>query len=121
MLYDCFTFFNELEILEIRLHELDRVVDRFVLVEATRTHSGEPKPLYYDENKRYFSRWKTKIIPIIVDDMPESDNPWTRERYQRDAIGRGLHQCSPDDTILISDVDEIPAAQRVKQLSPHYS
>ena len=47
MVYDCFMFFNELELLDLRLHELDAVVDRFVLVEGVRTLSGKPKPLYF--------------------------------------------------------------------------
>lgn len=55
MIIDCFTFFNELDVLEIRLRELDGVVDRFVLVEATLTHQGKPKPLLYAENKERFA------------------------------------------------------------------
>ena len=54
MVYDCFSFFNELDLLEIRLNVLKDVVDKFVLVEATRTHTGRPKPLYYEENKARF-------------------------------------------------------------------
>ncbi|NJM15850.1 MAG: hypothetical protein HC896_11225 [Bacteroidales bacterium] len=51
MVYDCFPFFNELDILEIRLNELNEAVDKFVLVEASRTFQGDPKPLYFEENK----------------------------------------------------------------------
>ena len=51
MIYDCFPFFNELELLEMRLHELSGVVDKFVLVEATRTFTNKPKPLYFQENQ----------------------------------------------------------------------
>lgn len=52
MIYDCFTFFNELNLLEIRLNILNDVVDKFVLVEATKTFSGKDKPLYYEQNKK---------------------------------------------------------------------
>ena len=52
MIYDCFTFFNEFDILEIRLHEMNPWVDRFVLVESAETFSGNPKPLWFEENKQ---------------------------------------------------------------------
>ena len=52
MIYDCFPFFNELDLLEIRLNILDPIVDKFVLVESTQTFNRQPKPLYYQENKR---------------------------------------------------------------------
>lgn len=108
MIYDCFTFFNELELLEVRLHELSGVVDKFVLVEATQTFTGRPKPLYYAENRERFSRFHEQIIHVIVDDSPKSDNPWTIEHFQRNCIARGLTQCRPDDWIMVSDADEIP-------------
>ena len=55
MIYDCFTFFNELDLLEIRLNVLRDVVDRFVLVEAGETHTGKRKPLYFRENAARFA------------------------------------------------------------------
>lgn len=129
MIYDCFSFFNELDLLELRLNELNYVTDKIVLVEATLTHSGLPKPLYYNENKDRFSKFSHKIIHIIVDDMPSTydeiqaaitpqdrkwldtgyqlgDN-WVRERYQRNQIMRGLTSCKPQDIIIIGDADEI--------------
>lgn len=132
MIYDCFSFFGagaELDLLDLRLHELDKVVDRFVLVEATLTHSGLPKRLYYAENEGRFWDFHDRIIYIIVDDMPTTpeqilasyklwdrhwipngylvgDN-WVRERYQRNQIMLGLKQCNPDDIIIIGDADEI--------------
>jgi beta-1,4-mannosyl-glycoprotein beta-1,4-N-acetylglucosaminyltransferase len=69
--YDCFTFFNELELLEIRLNELNSVVDKFVLVEALKTHQGKEKPLYYEENKQKFKEFHDKVIHIIVDFPPD--------------------------------------------------
>ena len=65
-IYDIFTFFNELELLEIRLNILDKYVDYFVLVEATETFSGKPKKLYYEENKHLFKKFEHKIIHHIT-------------------------------------------------------
>ena len=70
MVFDCFPFFNELELLEIRLRELSDVVDKFVLVEATKTHSGLDKPLYYLQHRSRFLDYFDKIIHIVVKDMP---------------------------------------------------
>jgi len=129
MIFDCFSFFNELELLDIRLYELYHVVDRFVLVEATKTHSGLDKPLYFYENADLFSDYADKILHIIVDDMPitkeeinasltskdkkwieskyQVEDGWVRERHQRNQIMRALYSRSPDDIIIISDADEI--------------
>jgi beta-1,4-mannosyl-glycoprotein beta-1,4-N-acetylglucosaminyltransferase len=117
MIYDCFTFFNELELLELRLHELAGVVDKFVLVEATQTHTNKPKPLHYQENRARFSAFHNKIIHIIVDDLPVSNDPWVPENFQRNAIARGLKDCRPDDFVLVSDLDEIPRASVVEKMS----
>lgn len=107
MIYDCFLFFNELDILEIRFHVLDEIVDKFVLVEATRTYSNNPKPLYFEENKDRYSRFLHKIIHVVVDDYPPFINAWTNDIHQRNCISRGLTECQPEDLILISDADEI--------------
>ena len=74
MVYDCFQFFNELDILKIRLHVLNPVVDRFVISEATETFSGLKKPLYYEENKELFAEFADKIIHVVVEDTPEGDD-----------------------------------------------
>jgi beta-1,4-mannosyl-glycoprotein beta-1,4-N-acetylglucosaminyltransferase len=117
MIYDCFTFFNELELLELRLHELADVADKFVLVEATKTHSNKSKPLYYRENHSRFGEFHDKIIHIIVDDLPDAKDPWVLENYQRNCIARGLVNCRPDDFVLVSDLDEIPRATTVAKVS----
>lgn len=117
VIVDCFTFFNELEILDIRLHELDSIVDKFVLVEARKTHSGKDKPLYYEKNKSLFSDYQNKIIHIIVDDFPVGDTYWTAENYQRNAIMNGLVDCKDNDIIMISDIDEIPRASRINSIN----
>lgn len=116
MIYDCFIFFNELDLLEIRLSELDGVVDKFVLVEATKTHQGRDKPLYYQEHQARFMRFADKIIHIIVDRYPPRPFriPMIVEHYQRNMIRRGLAACQPDDVVIISDVDEIPSAEKVR-------
>ncbi len=107
--FDCFPFFNELDVLEIRLAELDPLVDHFVLVEGTRTFTAKPKPLYYADNRKRFERYAHKIIHVVVDDLPlDATSHWIREAHQRNAILRGLTGARPDDRIIISDCDEIP-------------
>jgi len=128
-------FSNELDLLDIRLHELSEVVDFFVLVEATKTHSGKDKPLYYKENQDRFAEFSSRILYVCVQDMPmtkaelastltqqdyrwiESDyqkeDNWVRERFQRNAMMRVLKDVSPDDIIIIGDADEIVRKQVV--------
>lgn len=107
-IYDCFPFFNELDLLEMRLEELYDVVDFFVLVEAQTTFSGKPKPLYYQKNQDRFRRFADKIIHVVVSDFPPVGSKWAIERYQRDQLRRGLIDAKPEDLIILSDVDEIP-------------
>lgn len=122
MIYDCFSFFNELDLLEIRLNVLKDVVDRFVLVEATCTHTGRPKPLYYEENKARFVAFSDKIIHIVVDDFAAAngaetprEKAWSIENIQRNAIVKGLAGAKAEDTILISDLDEIPRPESIRK------
>lgn len=121
MIYDCFIFYNELELLELRLHELARVVDKFVLVEATRTFTNRPKPLYFQENQSRFNEFREKIISIAVEDSPDISDAWAVEHFQRNCIARGLSHCRPDDWILVSDVDEIPRAATVKRVTDQHA
>jgi beta-1,4-mannosyl-glycoprotein beta-1,4-N-acetylglucosaminyltransferase len=114
MIVDCFTFYNELHILKKRLKYLYPVVDKFVLVESTVTHRGEPKELFYEKHKQDFAEWSDKIIHVIVRDNPMDTNPWVRENFQRNCISRGLVDVNDDDIIMISDVDEIPDRDIVK-------
>lgn len=90
------------------MKELNPVVDRFVLVESTHTHSGKPKRLYYDEVKdsEIFAPFKDKIIHIIHKMEPDTDR-WVNENAQRNAIAEGLINAKPDDIIIVSDIDEI--------------
>lgn len=104
---DTFTFFNELRMLELRLNVLDKYVDKFVLVEATRSHQDKPKPLYFQENKHLFERFLHKIEHVIVDTFPEHSY-WSHENYQRDCIYGAVSKIAQDeDIIFISDLDEI--------------
>jgi beta-1,4-mannosyl-glycoprotein beta-1,4-N-acetylglucosaminyltransferase len=126
MIYDCFTFHNELELLTLRLHELAPAVDYFVLVEATQTFQGNDKPLYYNENKEKFREFERQIIHIIVEFPRHISNPysqkspaWAREYYQREQIAQGLRNAIPSDLVIVSDVDEIISAERLKQCLVH--
>ena len=122
MIYDCFSFFNELDLLEIRLNTLDKVVDKFILAESTLTFTGNPKPLFYLENKDRFSKFNDRIIHIVVNDFPSLHNAthremaWIREYWQRNAIMRGIpNYAKDDDYIIISDIDEIPRPDAIKK------
>lgn len=115
MIYDCFTFFNELDVLELRLNILNPVVDKFVIVEATKTHSGNDKELVFMTHRDRFKAFEDKIIYIVPRSYPEFKTSWTYENYQRNCIAQGLTDCKPSDTILISDCDEIPNPDVVKK------
>lgn len=124
VVYDCFSFYNELDLLEIRLNVLKDAVDRVVLVEATKTHTGKPKPLHYEENKGRFSAFHDRIIHIVVDDFPDppadydlKKASWMRENFQRNAIMRGLKSAREDDVVIISDLDEIPCPSLIAAAS----
>lgn len=108
---DACCLYNELDLLELRLFELSPVVDRFVIVEANRTHKGTLKPLYYAENKARFAEWHNKIVHIVCPLMDDGDGlPAIRRREmtQRNAILDGIRDCADDDVLLISDCDELP-------------
>ena len=115
MVYDCFQFFNELDILKIRLNVLSPVVDKFVISEATETFSGLKKPLYYEENKELFAEFADKIIHVVVDDTPAGDTHY-RDTFQKNAVTRGLEGCTDDDIIIFSDLDEIPNPDKIREI-----
>lgn len=117
-IYDCFTFYNEFELLELRLKELYHHVDHFVIVEANRTFQNAEKPFYFTEQMEDL-RWKKysdKIILVQVPNMPVDADAWGRERWQRDAILHGLAGAEPDDIIMIGDADEIPRIETIEHL-----
>ncbi len=121
-IFDCFTFFNELDLLEIRLNVLNDVVDKFVLVEMGTSHTYNSKPFYFEENKSRFSTFLDKIIHVKISDLPKpipsklctNGNNWQLENYQRDCIMCGLTEASDEDIVMISDLDEIPDPKAIK-------
>ena len=130
-IYDCFMFFDEEMLLDLRLNVLNKYVDKFVITEATYMHNGKPKKLVFDINK--FSKFKDKIIYIVVDQQPkdllkiyEEDNNnqdtrgqklvlngYKRDNYQRQMAQGALKKIDQDDWILINDIDEIPNLDNV--------
>jgi beta-1,4-mannosyl-glycoprotein beta-1,4-N-acetylglucosaminyltransferase len=109
-------FYNELDVLELRLRVLDKHVDLFVLVESEVTHVGLPKPLYFNENKERFSKWLPKIRHVSVPeaDCPKDENPWAREKHQREQVNLGLGGVPDEAWVMISDVDEIPWVDKIQ-------
>ena len=105
-IYDCFSYWDEDLLLDVRLNILNDYVDYFVIVEGNKTWQNNPKKLRFDINK--FAKFKKKIIYVPVEDMPAGDNPYKRENFQRNCILRGLNNSKDQDLILISDLDEIP-------------
>ena len=133
--YDCITYNGEADILAARLHELSEVVDCFVIVEADRTFSGEPKALRFDAVDPRIAAFLPRIRYIAVHDMPvvdevadaaavvgdwHSDTPksgfWIREKFQRNQVMRGLHDAAAHDLVMVSDADEIPRAEIVRAM-----
>lgn len=115
-IYDCFTFFNELDLLEIRLRELYDTVDYFVIAESNLSHSGKPKDYILLDNWERFKPWADKIRRIQVDDMPDTTNSWVREKYQRHSLSKGLYDLNPNDIVVTSDADEIPRASYLEAI-----
>lgn len=115
-IYDCSPFFNELEILEIKLNELYDSVDYFVICECTETFTGKPKPLYFDLNKQKFSQFLDKIIHVIVTEHIETNDPWVREAFQKNQVMRGLTNCHDEDIIIIGDLDEIVSGAKLPEV-----
>lgn len=118
MIYDCFTFFNELDLLEIRLNVLKDVVDKFVLVESVKTFTGRDKELFFEKNKDRFAAFTDRIIHVVVREYPPYESPWVYETIQRNRIADGLVDASPDDVVMVSDVDEIPSPEAVRKYAP---
>jgi len=114
MIFDCFPFFNELDLLEIRMHELDAVVDYFVIAESEKTHQGNAKPLYFKENRERFKEFDHKIIFESV--KVKGDNTWEREHSQRNLISSLIKDIAKsDDIVILSDADEIPRAEKIRE------
>ena len=123
-IFDCFMYFDEDLVLDIRLNMLNEYVDYFIIVESNYNHKGEKKKLKFDINK--FNKFKNKIIYLVYDEEPinlykfsEEDTPdkisgkfivnaGLRENAQRNFISKGLTNSDENDVVIISDIDEIP-------------
>jgi len=129
-IYDCFMYFDEDMLLDLRLNVLSKYVKKFVITEATYTHNGNKKKLNFNINN--FKKFKDKIEYIVVDSEPsnikkisENDaehirgqklilNGYARDNYQREALQLGLKKLLDDDLIIISDLDEIPNLSNIE-------
>lgn len=113
MIISAFPFFDEIELLKLRIHELRGLVSKFVLVESTRTFQGREKPLWGSlarENGQIPKDWPVEIVTV---DLPEhAESPWDRERVTKEAvIDAACAACtSPNDILIIGDADEVPRA-----------
>lgn len=119
----CFTYNGELPILKLHLGILDQYVDRFVIVEANKTFTGQEKPLYFFKQQRYFQPWWGKIDYYVMNEWDDPElwekavkspnttgaSHWKREFYIKESIHKALKQfkVKPEDTLFIGDVDEI--------------
>ncbi len=130
--YDCFTFFDEELLLDIRLNILNKYIKKFVVTEALYTHSGEKRNLKFDINN--YKKFKDKIEYIVVEDLPNNlsevndkddfhknnskilINALKRENFQRNMLVKGIEDSSENDLIFISDVDEIPNIDNLKKI-----
>ncbi len=128
-IFDCFMYFDEEIVLDLRLNSLDKYVDFFVIVESNFTHKGDKRKLKF--NLKKFEKFKNKIIYIIFDEQPDNIeeildtddeneksrkyifNAGYRENGQRNFISKGLDFANDDDIIMVSDVDEIPNLEKL--------
>ena len=123
-IFDCFMYFDEDLILDLRLNYLNKYVDHFVIVESKYNHNGEKREPLFDINK--FKKFENKIIYLLLDHeckdfskINDGDNldlvagkkvmnALKRENYQRNFLYNGLTKAEEDDWIIISDLDEVP-------------
>ncbi len=109
MILDCIPFFNELDILKLRMQIMAPDVDFFVIEEASVTFSGEPKRMIFAENRQLFAEFENKIRYVAVEDSPmEGVTTHERDKYQKNQLIRAMADCNPEDIIIFGDVDEIP-------------
>jgi beta-1,4-mannosyl-glycoprotein beta-1,4-N-acetylglucosaminyltransferase len=116
-IYDCFQYFNEEHIADLRFNILNEFVNYFVIVESTVNHQGKEKKLQFDINK--FSKFKKKIRYIIVDDTPQNirkpheGGESLVEQHQRNSLMKVINKADDNDLIILSDVDEIPNLKKL--------
>lgn len=106
-IYDCFCYFNEDMLLELRLETLWDHVDVFVISEASYTHAGQDRTTEF--NPERFKKYASKIRYVRLDERPAGPNGfWKNENFIRNNVAKGLFDAAPEDLIMISDLDEIP-------------
>jgi len=110
MLFDCFLYFDEKELLELRINILKDIVDGFIITDGNRTFKGDPKPFTCVETLKELgiSDENIQVLHVELPSKEEIANPWAREYAQRDALGVGMRMCPSDSVFFFSDVDEIP-------------
>jgi beta-1,4-mannosyl-glycoprotein beta-1,4-N-acetylglucosaminyltransferase len=119
-IYDCFQYFNEDHVIDIRLNILDKYVDYFVISESIMTHQGEKKKLNFDIKN--FPKFKNKIKYIVADFNKKknfTNHKWGEsiiEQHQRNSIISGIEDAADNDLIILSDSDEIPDLKKLKQI-----
>jgi beta-1,4-mannosyl-glycoprotein beta-1,4-N-acetylglucosaminyltransferase len=109
MFIDCFPYFNEAELLELRVRMLHDHVDRFLIVEANKTHRGEPKEFTCEETIKELGipSEKISLLKVQLPSIEDNPDPWVRERGQRDALAYAMDMFSDDTVFFVSDCDEI--------------
>ena len=122
-IYDCFQYFNEDHMIDLRMNILNDHVDFFVISESTKTHQGEDKKLNFKiEN---FKKYKNKIIYLVADYLKEENSSKHLggesiiEQHQRNYILKGLNKADENDLIILSDADEIPDLNKINQIKPN--
>lgn len=110
MLFDCFLYFDERELLELRINILKDIVDGFIITDGNRTFKGDPKPFTCVETLKELgiSDENIQVLHVELPSKEDIANPWAREYAQRDALGVGMRMCPSDSVFFFSDVDEIP-------------
>jgi beta-1,4-mannosyl-glycoprotein beta-1,4-N-acetylglucosaminyltransferase len=144
-----FQFFNELDILKIKLEELNDVVDYFIISESNKTHSNKPKPLYFENNKNLFKKFKKKIIHQIILDTPDNyinlfhdtlDERYNHvvdvvnshthypkdiisychDSFEKESLYRAMNFAKLNDIVILGDCDEIPKASVLKEIIDNF-
>lgn len=109
MIIDCFPFFDELDLLEVRLNELCKVVDVFVLTESPFTFTGIEKSLYFKDNEERFTGFS--IVHTVYDPTGKCRPPVFEERQKQYNLDCAFEIFSPGDVVIQGDCDEIPSAE----------
>ena len=140
---DCFPYFNEKEILELRLNLLNDYVDYFIIMEGDRTHSGAPKEFTCMKDLETLDINTDKVVVLQVE-LPEGEDihnqidvkniiknelergvegnkkylsHWARERIQRDALLNLVNDCDDNTVFFITDCDEIIDPKNIEYIA----